>query len=41
MSLAKFRALDTMLASMNSTSSYLTQQLDALAALRDQIAGKE
>ena len=36
--LKQFQALDTMLASMSSTSTYLTQQLDALAALRDQIS---
>lgn len=35
--LARFRMLDQLLSSMNSTSSYLTQQLDSLAALRDQI----
>ena len=36
--LRQFQALDRMISSMNATSSYLTQQLDALATLRTQIA---
>ncbi len=39
--LRQFQALDQMISSMNATSSYLTQQLDALAALRDQIASNK
>lgn len=32
----QFSALETLLSNMNSTSTYLTQQLDSLAALRNQ-----
>ena len=32
----QFAALETLLSSLNSTSTYLTQQLDSLAALRNQ-----
>ena len=35
--LAQFRALDTLLSNMNATSTYLTQQLDALSSLTKQI----
>jgi flagellar hook-associated protein 2 len=35
--LAQFRALDAMLSKMNATSTYLTQQLDALSSLTKQI----
>ena len=34
--LHQFNALDTLLAALNTQSSYLTQQFDALAALTKQ-----